>query len=256
MPKYVETSNLGRVTDDLFQHYLEGRRVEGDPSPVHEDDLRVCFDALRGDANALEALQGVHFVGVEPHLRKLGLDVGEVDDVKQRILQSLLVATEDLPPRLAQYDGRGPLRAWLRVSAVREGLKVLRKKKREVPLGDAADMLEDKVSPSDPELTYMKSMYREVFRGAFRDAVLNLDTRQRTLLRQSLIDGLSIDDLARLYGAHRATTARWIASARETVVAETRREFMERIKVSAEECESVFRMISSHLDVTLRRHLG
>jgi RNA polymerase sigma-70 factor len=243
------------VTEDEFRSYVDARR--GDPTTtMHEDDLRVCFDALRGNQDALRALQSVHVAGVEPHLRKLGLDAGEVDDIKQRVLRTLLVATDEAPARLAQYDGRGPLRAWLRVSAVREGLKVLRKKKREIPVGDETDVLEDKVSPGDPELGYMKSMYREVFRGAFRDAVLNLDARQRTLLRQSLIDGLSIDDLARLYGAHRATTARWIASARETVVNETRQSFMERIKVSADECDSVFRMISSHLDVTLRRHLG
>jgi RNA polymerase sigma-70 factor, ECF subfamily len=243
------------MSDGAFASYLEARR--GDAAVVlHEDDLRVCFEALRGTEAALRELQSVHFAGVDPHLRKLGLDAGEVDDVKQRLLRTLLVETDEAPPRLAQYDGRGPLRAWLRVSAVREGLKVLRKKKREISVGDDADMLEDKVSPGDPELAYMKSMYRDVFREAFRDAVLNLDARQRTLLRQSLIDGLSIDDLARLYGAHRATTARWIASARETVVTETRNSFMERIKVSADECDSVFRMISSHLDVTLRRHLG
>jgi RNA polymerase sigma-70 factor, ECF subfamily len=235
-----------------FAAYLAARRSSEEA--LHEADLELCYWALRGDAAALSTLNGKHFGALDPHLRRLGLDPGEVDDVKQVVLRTLMVADEDGRARLEQYDGRGPLQAWLRVALVREGLKVLRKKKREVPI-DEADMLLDKAAPADPELAYMKALYRDAFRAAFQESVAALGDRQKTILRQSLIDGLSIDDLAQLYNAHRATTARWVQSAREEVVTETRKRFLGKLQVSPEECDSVFRMISTHLDVTLRRHL-
>jgi RNA polymerase sigma-70 factor, ECF subfamily len=246
----------GPLAAETFATYLEARKSrEGASEDAFEvADLELCFFALRGDPTALKTLHVQHFGSMDPHLRRLGLDPGEVDDVKQVLLRTLLVASEDTPPRLEQYDGRGPLQAWLRVAAVREGLKVLRKKKREVPI-DEADMLLDKAAPADPELAYMKALYRDAFRAAFQESVAALDDRQKTILRQSLIDGLSIDELARLYNTHRATTARWVQSAREEVVSETRKRFLGKLQVSSDECDSVFRMISTHLDVTLRRHL-
>jgi hypothetical protein len=47
--------------------------------------------------------------------------------------------------------------------------------------------------------------------------------RARNLLRQHVLDGLTIDELARLYRAHRATCARWLADARSELALHTRR---------------------------------
>ncbi|NOU33523.1 MAG: transcriptional regulator [Polyangiaceae bacterium] len=241
----------------LFDAYVQERLRPGEsPEALALDDLRVACGALRGVPGALALLESAYFSGIDAHLRKLGLDLHEVDDVKQTLRRQLLVASPDGPPRLLQYDGRGALRGWLRVSAVRQGLKVLRAKKRETSLDAEESALEDRAAPADPELAYMKALYREAFKTSFREAVEALGAKEKTLLRQSLLDGLSIDDLARLYGTHRATTARWVQAAREEVVKETRKRFVARLKVSGDECDSVFRMIATHLDLTLRRHLS
>lgn len=105
----------------------------------------------------------------------------------------------------------------------------------------------------DPELSYIKATYRAHFRESFRDALSALGPEERTLLKQSLLDGMSIDGLARVYQVHRAAAARRVAAAREHLVALTRERFQGRVKVTAKECESIFRMMGSQLDVTFRR---
>jgi RNA polymerase sigma-70 factor len=223
--------------------------------------LRVAYDAGNGVPDALAQLETVYFRGIDAHLKKLGLGLQDVDDVKQMLLQQMLVGGgPDEPPRITQYDGRGALRGWIRISAIRQGIKLLRVKQREVlSAGEGATlddaMLADRAAPADAELAYMKALYRDAFRACFAEALATLSARDKTLIRQSLLDGLSIDELAHLYGTHRATTARWLQSARAEVVTETRRRFVARLNVSAEECDSVFRLISTHLDITLRRHL-
>jgi RNA polymerase sigma-70 factor (ECF subfamily) len=119
---------------------------------------------------------------------------------------------------------------------------------------DAA--LEVASSRDDPELSYMKELYRESFRAAFRAALDGLGAREKNLLRQHFVDGLGIDALGRMYGVHRATAARWVQSAREALLAATRREFAARTRVSKRECDSLLRLVQSRFDVTLRRLIG
>jgi RNA polymerase sigma-70 factor (ECF subfamily) len=101
----------------------------------------------------------------------------------------------------------------------------------------------------------LKQKYREAFRQSFVEAVAALPPRERNLLRQNVIDGLSIDDLGKLYGAHRATAARWLAEARKELLAGTRVRLVERVGIPEDECDSIMRLVHSQLDVTLRRLL-
>ena len=58
-----------------------------------------------------------------------------VDDVKQELREKLLVASGALP-RIADYLGEGPLTGWVRVSATRTALNLLRRDTRNVALRD------------------------------------------------------------------------------------------------------------------------
>jgi RNA polymerase sigma-70 factor (ECF subfamily) len=113
-----------------------------------------------------------------------------------------------------------------------------------------------KSAGDDPELTYLKAVYRTAFREAFAAAIGSLEARDKSLLRQHLVDGLTIDELAPIYGVHRATAARWVASARELLLQRVRREFAERARVSDRELRSVLRLVESRLDLTLQRLLA
>ena len=155
-------------------------------------------------------------------------------------------------PRILQYAGQGPLRAWLTVAATRALLKLKRAQRHDG--GDDA-LLAERASGDDPELQYLKAKYREDFREAVADAITRLPAKSALVLKQSVVDGLSIDALASLHGTHRATCARWIAQAREELLTLVRTRFGERARVQGAELESVLRLLESNFDVSVRRHL-
>jgi RNA polymerase sigma-70 factor (ECF subfamily) len=120
---------------------------------------------------------------------------------------------------------------------------------------DEDAILAARSSGDDPELSYLKAVYRSAFREAFAAAIASCDAEARTLLRQHLVDGLTIDELGPMYGVHRATAARRLNDAREALLARVRREFAERARVTDREMNSVLRLVESRLGVTLKRLL-
>jgi RNA polymerase sigma-70 factor (ECF subfamily) len=176
-----------------------------------------------------------------------------VEDVKQVIRVQLLVAKGDKQPGIAGYRGKGPLRGWVRITATRELIRHQRKLARERPserpldeaLGDAGD----------PMLSQLKAEYRTEFAAALREAITELSAEDRTLLRQQIVDQLSIDEIGAAFGVHRATAARWLLRARGALVAATRGRLAARLKLSVEEIDSVIRLVSSQLDASVVRYL-
>lgn len=219
---------------------------------VRGADLYFACACVQGDPNAARALHERFYPEVIAGLGKVKMTPDQRDELLQALSKRLLVADGESPALMDSYSGRGDLRGWLRVTAVRAAWKLLRKTKREVLVDD--DAFVDAAAPAgDPEVQYLKDIYRAEFKRAFTEAFAELTPREKNLLRQSAIDGLSIDELAGLYGAHRATCARWLVQARENLLALTRQKLMLNAKMSETECESVLRLVGSRLDITIKR---
>jgi RNA polymerase sigma-70 factor (ECF subfamily) len=215
-------------------------------------DLYLALACARGDVAAITAFEHQLFREVEiaGAAARAGSDL--VDETKAHLRHVLFVGRDDRPPATADYAGRGDLRGWVRVSALRHMLRVQGRAKRELHLDDQS--LLDALSPAhDPELDYIRAMYRDAFAAAFRDAVATLDQRQKSLLRYQLVDGLTIDDIASLHGVHRATASRWLASARDAIADGTRALLAKRLDLKTEEIESLIRLVRSRVDVSLER---
>jgi RNA polymerase sigma-70 factor (ECF subfamily) len=176
-----------------------------------------------------------------------------VDDVKQVLRVQLLIAKDGKPPGITGYRGKGPLRGWVRITATRELIRHQRKRAREAPsdrpleeaIGDAAD----------PMLSQLKAEYRTEFATALSEAITELGPEDRTLLRQQIVDQLSIDEIGAAFGVHRATAARWLQRARGALVTATRGRLAARLKLSVDEVDSVIRLVQSQLDASVIRYL-
>ena len=203
---------------------------------------------------ALAIIEERYLPDVDGALHKMGLPADRIGEVKQGLRDLLFVGTKETPARIREYRGTGDLRAWMRVTAMRAALKLLRKDARETSSDDA--LMDAHAKDDDPELAYMKAAYRAAFKSAFQEALESLQARERTLLKQQIVDGLGIDELGALYQVHRATAARWVASAREKLLSRTRRTFMLRARITSDECESIMRLVKSQLDVSLHRRLA
>jgi RNA polymerase sigma-70 factor (ECF subfamily) len=242
------------VPDADFAAYV-GARLPTDESAAAAlgklctRDLYLALACTRGDARALTTFEGHCVETIDAALARLGASSDIVAEVKQRLRRSLLVA-DGGAPAIAQFSGRGNLRAWVRVIAVREALALVRQARRDTPIEDA--LLAQKLMPADdPELAYLKGMYRQEFKHAFAEAMQGLGDRERTLLRQHMLDGLNIDELGALYRVHRATAARWLESARQKLVERTLASLRSRLRVQPEELDSILRLIRSQLDVSV-----
>jgi RNA polymerase sigma-70 factor (ECF subfamily) len=240
------------VAPARFRAFLAGR---GEPAALHLADLYLACACADGDPAAIAAFDRTHQAMIDRAVAATGATRAERADVAQTVRQRLLVAPEAGEPRIASYSGRGALGAWVRVVATREAARLLRRERREVAADDAE--LDGVVATAaDPELDYLKRLYRDELKAAFRAAVDALSDRERMLLRQHVLDGLGIDRLAAFYRVHRATAARWVEAARHAVVTGTRKALVHRLRLAGGELDSVIRLVRSQLDLSLHAVLG
>jgi RNA polymerase sigma-70 factor, ECF subfamily len=177
------------------------------------DDLYLACACAGGDARAIAHLEAHCRSTIDRAAARLGASAEQIDEVRQRTRARLLAprAAADegrAEPRIAAFSGRGSLRAWVRVTATHETLRLLRPGRHE--LGEEDDDLArelEREPVAGPELAYFKQLYRDEFKAAFAEAVEALSERDRTVLRQYALDGLSIDSLASLQRVHRARSS-------------------------------------------------
>lgn len=247
-----------RVDEIQFVRAIAERLAADTPArsleAMQTDDLYLACGCAVGDPGALAGFEQRCGAAITRALAASGASLSERADLGQVVRQRLLVAPDGGAPRIASYSARGSLPAWVRVVATREAARTLPRARREVITED--DALVGLISDDDdPEIGYLKRLYRVEFKRAFHAAVEALDDRARLVLRQHMLDGLGIDRIAMLHGVHRATAARWVEAAREAVLAGTQRELLRRLRLSRSELASVIRLIQSQLEVSLPRVL-
>jgi RNA polymerase sigma-70 factor, ECF subfamily len=249
-----------QLVDDEFAVYLAARIGPGeDPcdqlAARHVDDLYLAFGCASGDAAAIAAFDAEILREIPRALRRGDLDQAHLEDTRQQVAVKLLAKTGTVVPAIAQYSGRGSLRGWVRVIAIRESARLLSgQAAHEKPVGD--DALFDAVAQGVVVPSALKDSYRQTFKRSFEEALANLSMHDRLLLRQHFLDGRSIDRLAALHDVHRATAARWIAKLVEKLLVDTRTRLEATLEVTGDELDSVLRLIQSCLDASIGRALG
>ncbi|MCP3140968.1 sigma-70 family RNA polymerase sigma factor [Pyxidicoccus xibeiensis] len=215
------------------------------------EDLAFAQACARGDAEALASFEARLIPQLRKALLQRGMDVPTTEEALQLLRVKLFLPSGDRPPRMADYEGQGPLLAWLRVAALRTALNLLRERK--APLEGDYSRLEEVASPvDDADRRYIKDRYRDDFTQAFREALEGLEPRARTLLRLHLVEGLGTAELARAYRVDRSTVKRWLAQAREWLRAEVRTRLAIRIGVDTPALGSLLRELQSQLDLSIR----
>lgn len=239
------------VTSEAMSAFL-AQRPEDAPSVSDEvaADLYLACACLQGDRLALRTLDERYLSLVPGFVARIERDGAGQAEIQQELRERLLVDRPDRRAKLNDYVGRGRLPSWLRVVATRIALDRRRAEKPTVDVGVAEAM------PSgDPEIGYLEQKYKEPFQAAFQIALSELEGRDRTVLRMHLVDGLSIDRIGQIYDVHRATAARWLARARESLFQLTRAHLENELGVSQEEFASLVRLVRSRIDLSVCRLL-
>ena len=226
-------------------------RAERGGEPAHLGDLYLACACAQGVAGALEAFDRTYLPMVDGFVARQRLPSGALDDLKQQLRERLFVAG-----RIREYSGQGPLANWLRVVAVRAAIDFSRKRS-EALLGaeSGTGRVAALAAPGEPELDFIRDTYREAVGRAVKESLGELPSEERNVLRLHFIEGVTLDELAALFHVHRATVARRIAAARESVLVHAKKLFGEQAEVAAPEVESLFELVRGRLDVTLSSFL-
>jgi RNA polymerase sigma-70 factor (ECF subfamily) len=245
-----------RVTPEAFVAHLGARLARAEAlDVVAAADLYLACACLAREEAAVRALDESIVEPLDSVLRRIGAPPEVSDEVLQRLREALLVGRPDRPPEIGDYAGRGPLRAWLRVMAVREATRALQKRRRDAASED--DALVDALCPDpDPALAIVKQVHRRDLARALSAALESLPARDRTLLRHHLVDGLSSEQIGALHGVHRVTVTRWINKVRATLLSRMRKALTRELGISGREAESLMHLVQSQVDVSLERILG
>ncbi len=272
----VPAEDLERALEEL---HAQGRRAHPGVALPAADLAAYAGARVPADADALAAVRGLHAadlflacgcaLGLPAALGALDRLLGErlpgylhrfrstpeiEAETRQVLLERLLLPpAAGVPPRIAQYSGRGALDGWLRVAALRVALQIVKGRSDPAAAGDddEAALARAVDHGDDPELRFLKESDRAVFVAAFREALAGAPPRTRALLDLAFGEGLTPARIGTLYGVHRTTVMRWIDEARAEILSATRLRLAERSGLSPAECDEVFRLVESQLDFTL-----
>lgn len=225
--------------------FVRERVDEREPSPAQIRELSLARACLQGDEAAIAALlEIVHEVA--PRVRWPEVEVG---DRAARIWAHVMSDDANGICRLATFDGRGPLAAWLRVVSAR--LARRERPRPEVELDPEEGLAAWWATAAAAERDLIKDMYVDRVREAFRASVSSLRQEDRVLLHLHYRRGVSLENLTRVYGVHRVTLSRRLGAARKQILERAVSAMTESTTMTEHECRSLLRTLRSRLELSL-----
>ncbi|MFH2008492.1 MAG: sigma-70 family RNA polymerase sigma factor [bacterium] len=246
--------DLDALLSFLAQRLPEDAPVAAALQTMKTADLYLACGCAAGDPAAVRAFKDAFYPMLDRALPGVCAVSSQVDDIKQAAYQKIFVGDAGREPAIQKYDGVGELRAWVRVTAVRMALNLRRDRKRERPLSPQILVTVPQGEPGAEE-EYFKRYYSDAFKQAFQQALQSLVHKQRNLLRYHYVDGLTVEQIGRIYRVNKSTISRRLADIRELLLTETRNSLVRQLDVGHTEFESIMRLIQSRMDVSISRFL-
>ena len=206
---------------------------------LHVADLALSMQAARGVSSAIAAIEEAHADAVRRGLADA--TAVERDEVLQELREKLYVGP---PPRIEAYRGRGPLRGWLKVAAKRVWLDRKKAAARRSVKEDAGLLV---TIDGDAELRFLREHYAREVTAALETALQSLETKERNMLRQHFLHGLTIGQVAKLNDVHRSTVHRWMNDLAAALRKRVRAELCDRLGVNDGDLSTIVRVVRSRV---------
>ena len=226
---------------DFVAYVLE--RKQADNTKLRIEDLFLAWWCSTSDSRAIAAFDAAHADVLDRLLHRFHrLDA---DELRQRLHVKLFVGDT---ARIREYAGMGFLENWFKVIAARTFLDTARATGRE-PVDPLPDDFDAAGASDDPRQAAVRAQVVAAVKRALDAAISALPPRERTYLRHVIVDGLTQDQIATTYGAHRVTVARTLAAAREQLHSATR----DLVIAELGSIASTLALLDSQLDLSLQR---
>ena len=256
----AESTPPGLAVDPRAFGARLARSAQG-PDPVEAlgtlfaSDLALAVACKDGDRRAVALLDARLVQAVPSVVARLRADAGFCDEVTQLLRQKLLVGSGSGRPKIDDYGGRGALGQWLRAAALRVALNLLTSRKS-TAIESAGALARMAAAGPDPEMTLIKRRYAPEFQAALEGAVDSLPPKERNLLRLYFLQGLTVEEIGRMEGAHKSTISRWLSRARKELLADVRARLGAKLRLTDGELDSLLSVVRSQLDISVRRVLA
>lgn len=191
-------------------------------APAPEDvvargaELALAHAAAAGDPVAVAVVERDVMTSSRATIHRYLRDEARTEEVVQQLRIHFLVGEGGLP-RLARFDGRAPLGAWVSMCAARLALHALRKDRSRREVSDEWSDALAQLTANDAVVEPLRARSADAVANALREACLALPRRQRSLVRLLFVEGESVDDVAAIYQVHRVTIWRWLQEAQEAL---------------------------------------
>ena len=241
----------------VFVAHLErcGASREGEIDGDRAGDLYLTCAALAGDPEAVATLQKSCWPAVAAYLKPFAGGKAFLAEIAQELWEMLLVGLAGGAPRLRDYSGRGPVGAFVGIAAQRIALTSLRREEARARAAIRGGAEREGIV-ADVELAYIKRRYRGEFEACIEKALAELDDHSRMLLRLYFADGVGVECLGRIYGVAASTISRRLRRARDRVSGRTRQLLGDRLRLTADEAESLWNVVASQIDLSVSRLFG
>ncbi len=247
--RYV--AHLGQLAEDDSVARLAG---------LHHAELWLCCACALGDGHAVSVVAAHYLPLAEGAARAVLKTDHDVADAMQKLRTRLYTNDGGRGAAVARYAGRGPLSGWLRSSARNIALNMRRASRGEVAVDDADHLADPSAATTpDAELLLLKARFRPQLQEAIAHAFARLAPDQRALLRQYVVKGKTLEQIAADHEVATSTVSRWLTRVRDKLARDAKRRFASETELPANECDSLIRVVtgSMHLSVgRLLRHEG
>jgi RNA polymerase sigma-70 factor (ECF subfamily) len=225
-------------------------KAERRGAEVSVEDLVLVWGVLEGHRKAWnEVDRTLHALSTRAAGRAL-----EVSELVQRVRTRLLVAPKGHQAKIGTYDGRGRLNSWLWTAVRLEWLQA--KRGLASAATDDLDVLRKMVhGEASPEHRARTGRETKFVTESLKEALLRLEPKERTLLRMRFVDGVSAEDLGRLFQVHRTTAQRWIEGAQRKILHHMRSTLATRAKLPRDEVDALVREVAESISLRLSQVL-
>lgn len=242
-----------------FDRFLSSHGLGTDGADISEarrEELFLACACAEGDRRAHEIFEAEF---LRPAVQAVAQKYPSVEaaELMQSTRQRLLMPRAgSARPRIASFAGRGDLLRWTRAAATRAALDLLGSSSRIATVSDEG--LLDALAATDdhPEGLQVRASAQEVFKGALREAVASLESRERAWLQHYYLDGLKLESIAETYGVAASTVHRALLRARATLLLRVRKTLRERHRLTDGDVDSLVRVVQSRFELTGGRLSG
>jgi RNA polymerase sigma-70 factor len=223
-----------------------------DPGQLVLGELFLATACARGDAVAWE-----HFADAFlPALQRLARQACGRRQDGEDLAQSIVLSLMRRPEKIAGYDGRATLTAWLRVVVSRAAVDHFRRSAREVPLEETGDRGEEMAGPVQDPASALDDGLGTVLAGTLAAEIGRLPAHERLLLNLYYLEDVPLQAIGRQFGIHEATVSRQMKRLRSRLQSGVERELRRRHGLRRSELRGLWQQAAARGDFMLDRALG